>query len=61
MTSAIFEFDGKKITIQCTNSQTMKEICQSFGTKAQIDISKHAFLYNGNQINMDLSYEKQSK
>jgi hypothetical protein len=60
MTSAIFEFDGKKITIQCTNSQTMKEICQNFGTKAQIDISKHAFLYNGNQINMDLSYEKQA-
>ena len=60
MTSAIFELDGKKITIQCTNSQTMKEICQSYGAKAQIDISKHVFLYNGNQINMDLSYEKQA-
>ena len=60
MASAIFELDGKKITIQCTNSQTMKEICQSYGTKAQIDISKHVFLYNGNKINMDLSYEKQA-
>ena len=60
MASAIFELDGKKITIQCTKSQTMKEICQSYGTKAQIDISKHVFLYNGNKINMDLSYEKQA-
>ena len=37
-----------------------EEICQSYGTKAQIDISKHVFLYNGNKINMEFSYEKQA-
>ena len=60
MSSAIFDLDGKKITIQCKNDQTMKEICQNYGTKAQIDIEKHLFLYNGNQVNMDFSFEKQA-
>ena len=46
MSIAVFNLNGIETKIQCTNQQTMKQICQNFGTKAQIDINKYLFLYD---------------
>jgi hypothetical protein len=37
----------------------MNEICNKLCVKANISIEKYSFLYNGNLINMDLTFEKQ--
>ena len=60
MSKVVFLLNGNNITIQCTNQQTMREICKKFGVKANITIEKYLFLYNGNQINMELTFEKQA-
>jgi len=38
----------------------MKEICQSFATKAQLNFEKLIFIYGGTIIDYELSYEKQA-
>ena len=60
MSTAVFDLNGNKIAIQCTKQQVMKEICKNYGSKAQINIEKYLFLYNGNLINMELTFEKQA-
>jgi hypothetical protein len=37
----------------------MSEIFKKFCVKANITLEKYLFLYNGNQINMELTFEKQ--
>ena len=59
MSLAIFNFNGTQTTIQCTNNQKMKDICQKFATKAQINFEKLFFIYGGNIISdFELSFEK---
>ena len=60
MSKAIFNYNGIETTIQCKNDQTMKDICQKFSTKIQINLDKLLFLYNGKIIDFDLSFEKQA-
>lgn len=57
MSSAVFELNGTKITIQCTNNQIMKEIIQNFGSKAEINVANYIFMYNGTIVNKELSFE----
>ena len=58
MSKVVYNLNEKEMTIQCTNQQTMKEICQYYGSKTQINIEK--YLFNGNQINMEQTFEKQA-
>ena len=59
MSLAIFNFNGTQTTIQCTNNQKMKDICQKFATKAQINFEKLFFIYGGNIISdFELSFGK---
>ena len=61
MSQAIFNFNGTKITIQCTKGQKMKDICQKFSIKAQINFGNLLFIYGGNIIsNFELSFEEQA-
>lgn len=57
MSLAVFELNGTKISVQCTNNQKMKEIIQIFCSKAGINIANYIFIYNGNIVNMELSFE----
>ena len=59
MSKTVFQLNGNNITIQCKNQQTMSEIFKKFCVKANITLEKYLFLYNGNQINMELTFEKQ--
>ena len=56
----VFNFGGVDMTIQCTKEEKMKNICQKYGTKLQRNINTLIFLYGGNQLNFELSFEEQA-
>ena len=53
----IFSFGGKEMSIQCPKNYKMKDICQLFAKNIGHDINSLSFLYGGNQINLELSFE----
>ena len=56
---AIFTFDGSNLTIQCTTNDKMRDICQKFSTKINKDMNSFMFLYGGNLVNFELSFNSQ--
>ena len=58
MSKAIFIFNGTQTMIQCNNNEKMKEICQKFATKAQLKFDKMFFIYGGNKVDYELTYER---
>ena len=58
--NVIFTLDGVKVTIQCSREEKMKDICQRFATKAQINLDSFVFLYSGNKLNFDLAFKDQA-
>ena len=53
-----FIYKGKNINIPCNKNEQMKNICQKFINKEQIDKNLIYYLYNGNKINEELTLEK---
>ena len=60
MATVIFSFEGKETYIQCLKEDKMNDICNKFSSKLGININMLYFLYNGNQINLQLTFEKQA-
>ena len=60
MVSVSFTFNEKDIIIQCTNTEKKNEICQKFENKINLEINKLVFLYGGNIINKELSFNDQA-
>ena len=60
MAKVIFSFDGKETHIQCLKGDKMKDICNKFSSKINVNINMLYFLYNGNQINLELTFEEQA-
>ena len=58
--NVIFTLDGSNLTIQCSKTDKMRDICQRFAIKAEKNINSVLFLYGGNQINFDLTFEAQA-
>ena len=58
--NVIFTFDGENLTIQCSKSDKMRDICQKFAIKAEKNINSFLFLYGGNQPNLDLTFAEQA-
>ena len=56
----VFTLDGIDLVIQCLISDKMRDICQRFGIKAEKNINSLIFLYGGNMINLDLTFESQA-
>ena len=57
MAKVIFLFKGQETTILCNLEDKMKEICQHYANKIQIDINNIYFLINGNKIDEELKYK----
>ena len=53
-----FTFEGRNVTIQCSQNEKMRDICQRYGTKIGINLNSLLFLYGGNQLNLDLSFNE---
>ena len=58
--NVIFTVEGVDVTIQCSQSEKMKHICQKYGTKIEKSINSLIFLYGGNQLNLELSFKDQA-
>ena len=61
MAEIIFHYDGRTITIQCDKNQKMKDICNNFSNKINMDVNSLLFLCGGNKLNLDCSYNEISK
>ena len=57
----IFIFNGANITIQCTTNDKMRDICQNFSTKINKVMNSFIFLYGGNLVNLELSFNSQER
>ena len=53
----IFTLDGVELTIQCTQNDIMKDICQNYANKITRNINTLVFLYGGNQLNFNLKFK----
>ena len=58
MSKAVFLFNGKELAIQCTKEDKMKDICNRFATKVDININSLLFIYGGNKINYELTFKQ---
>lgn len=55
--NVIFTLDGVELTIQCTQNDIMKDICQNYANKITRNINTLVFLYGGNQLNFNLKFK----
>ena len=58
MAKVIFSYEGEETTIQCLKEDQMKNICCKYSSKIDIDRNSLYFLYGGNKVNLDLSFEQ---
>ena len=57
--NVVFTLDGVNSTIKCTTEDKMNDICKNYSTKINKNIDSLLFLYEGNKVNFDLSFEEQ--
>ena len=43
---AIFTYESHDVTIQCSQTEKMRDICQRYGTKIGINLNSLLFLYS---------------
>ena len=55
-----FTLNGIKTNVLCSKDDQLKDICRKFATKAQKDFDTLYFIYNGNKLNMELSFNQQA-
>ena len=61
MSKVIFTFEGIDSIIQCTKKELMKDICQKFANKIkEQNMNSLIFLYGGNLLNFNISFEQQT-
>ena len=60
MAQVAFLFKGEKSLVQCNIEETMKEICQRYATKINEDVSKLCFLYSGQTMDGNLTFQQQA-
>lgn len=58
MSNVNFNFYGKEVNIQCKNKDLLKDICDMYAFKINFDVNKLLFLYGGDILNKNLSFEK---
>ena len=57
----IFIYNGNQAIIQCIINEKLSIICERFINKIGLDKSKiYYYIYNGNLINKELSFEEQA-
>ena len=60
MSEIIFLYQSAEIVIQCRKDDLMKDICQKFADKNQININEIYYIYNGNTINENYTFAQQA-
>lgn len=58
MATVDFLYNGKNLTIQCNNNDSMKEIVNKFLFKSSLNINSVYFLYGGNKLlDYDITFD----
>ena len=60
MAKVIFSFNGIQTIIQCLKEDKMKNICNKYVSKINININSLIFIYGGNKINYEISFQEQA-
>ena len=60
MAKVIFSFNGIKAEIQCLKEDKMINICKKYVSKINVDLNSLYFLYSGQKINLDLTFNELS-
>ena len=55
-----FTFEQQNVIIQCSTDDNMKDICQKYANKMELDINSLIFLYAGGNLNFQLSFKEQA-
>ena len=58
MSKVEFNYKGINTIVLCKENEKMEEICKKYTIKSSIDINNVYFLYNGTQINLQLTYNQ---
>ena len=61
MADVEFIYNGININIPCDKKDKMKDICEKFINKTQIDKNLVYYLYNGDKIKEELTLETNNK
>ena len=56
MAKVLFLFNHKELEIQCTKEDKMKEICNRFAQKVDINVNSLLFIYGGKKVNYELTF-----
>ena len=56
----VFSLNGENLTIKCSTEDKMKDICQKYSIKINKNMDSLLFLYEGKEINFDLSFKEQA-
>ena len=56
----VFILNGNQTVIQCLINEKMRNIINKFNIKSKININNTQYLYNGNQINLDVTFYEQA-
>ena len=56
MSKVEIEYEGKKLSINCDENESMRKILTKFADNNSVDINSLIFLYSGNLINLDLTF-----
>ena len=61
MNEVEFIYEGKPTIIQCNSGDKMKDICNKFEVKTQLDTNNIYYLYNGSIINKESQFDQINK
>ena len=60
MAKVIFTYNGYETIIQCLKEDKMRDICNKYASKINLNINSLLFIYGGNQINLEFTFEDQA-
>ena len=58
MVNVIFLFNEEKSVMQCEKNDKLIDICKNYVSKIGNNINKLYFIYNGNQVNLELTFDE---
>ena len=56
--NVIFMFNEEKSILQCEKEDKLKNVCEKFVSKKNVNINNLYFIYNGSQVNLNLTFDE---
>ena len=60
MATVVFIFERESMPIQCLKTEKMKDICTKFSFRIMESINSLLFLYNGDKVKYELTFNEQA-